>query len=458
MSSVDNYVGGFHVNKLNFGLISLGCDKNRIDSETILGDIKDNYEIVNDPKKADIILVNTCGFIEASKQESIDTILEMAEYKNKYNCKMLIATGCLTQRYGNELLNLMPELDLILGVNDYNKLNQAIRNFFNDGGKKQSLCNYSDENINEGKRIVTTGSFSAYVRISEGCNNSCSYCIIPKIRGKYRSRTMEDIIEECIELGAQGIKEIILVAQDTTRYGLDIYNRKMLPELLRKIGEIKSIQWIRILYCYPEEITDELVAEISTNDKVCKYIDIPIQHISNNVLTKMKRHTKKEEITKSILNLKNRIKNICLRTSIIVGFPGETEEDFEELKEFIKYIKFDKLGVFMYSREEETEAFYMPNQIDEAVKKQRQEELMLIQQQISKNLNKAKIGRVYKVIIEGKNDNDFWYGRNYEMAPEIDGEIFFKCDKILNIGNFINVKIIDSLEYDLIGVVCDESC
>ncbi|AGK97460.1 30S ribosomal protein S12 methylthiotransferase RimO [Clostridium pasteurianum] len=446
------------MNKLNFGLISLGCDKNRIDSETILGDIKDNYEIVNDPKKADIILVNTCGFIEASKQESIDTILEMAEYKNKYNCKMLIATGCLTQRYGNELLNLMPELDLILGVNDYNKLNQAIGNFFNEGGKKQSLCNYSDENINGGKRIVTTGSFSAYVRISEGCNNSCSYCIIPKIRGKYRSRTMEDIIEECIELSEQGIKEIILVAQDTTRYGLDIYNKKMLPELLRKISEIKSIQWIRILYCYPEEITDELVAEISTNDKVCKYIDIPIQHISNNILTKMKRHTKKEEITKSILNLKSTIKNICLRTSIIVGFPGETDEDFEELKDFIKYIKFDKLGVFMYSREEETEAFYMPNQIDEAVKKQRQEELMLIQQQISKDINKTKIGRIYNVIIEGKNNNNFWYGRNYEIAPEIDGEIFFKCDRILNVGNFINVKIIDSLEYDLIGVVCDESC
>ena len=451
-------VGGFNVNKLNFGVISLGCDKNRIDSETILGNIKDNYEIVSDPKKADIILINTCGFIEASKQESIDTILEMAEYKNKHNCKMLIATGCLTQRYGNELLDLMPELDLILGVNDYNKLNYAIENFLNDGGKKQSLCNYSDENINEGKRIVTTGSFSAYVRISEGCNNSCSYCIIPKIRGKYRSRTIEDITMECIELSKQGIKEIILVAQDTTRYGIDIYSKKMLPELLRKISEIESIRWIRILYCYPEEITDELVEEIANNDKVCKYIDIPIQHISNNILTKMKRRTRKEEITKAILNLKNTIKNICLRTSIIVGFPGETDKDFEELKEFIKFIKFDKLGVFKYSREEDTEAFDMPNQVDEKVKIQRQEELMLIQQQISKDVNKSKIGKIYDVVIEGKNDDDFWYGRNYEMAPEIDGEIFFKCDKILNVGNFAKIKIIDSLEYDLIGVVCDESC
>ncbi|MDF2502531.1 30S ribosomal protein S12 methylthiotransferase RimO [Clostridium sp.] len=445
------------MSKLNFGIISLGCDKNRIDSETVLGTIKDNYEIVNDPKKADIILINTCGFIEASKQESIDTILEMAEYKEKYNCKMLIATGCLTQRYGDELLKLMPELDLILGVNDYNKLNNAIKNFLKGDAEKQSLCNYSDENINQGKRVVTTGSFSAYVRISEGCNNYCSYCIIPKIRGKYRSRTIQDIIEECTELARQGIKEIIIVAQDTTRYGIDIYNKKMLPELLRKIGEIKAIEWIRILYCYPEEITDELVTEISNNDKVCKYIDIPIQHISNNILTKMRRRTRKEEITKAILNLKNSIKNICLRTSIIVGFPGETDEDFEELKDFIRFIKFDKLGVFKYSREEETEAFNMPNQIDEKIKEQRQEDLMIIQQEISLEINKNKIGRIYNVMIEGKNSDDFWYGRNYEMAPEIDGEIFFKCDRILNVGNFAKIKIIDSLEYDLIGVVCDES-
>lgn len=446
------------MNKLNFGLISLGCDKNRIDSETILGNMKDNYGIVSDPQKADIILINTCGFIEASKQESIDTILEMAEYKSKYNCKMLIATGCLTQRYGEELLKLMPELDLILGVNDYSKLNDAINNFFDDGVKKQSLCNYSDENINEGKRIVTTGSFSAYVRIAEGCNNSCSYCIIPKIRGKYRSRTIEDIVSECNELSNQGIKEIIIVAQDTTRYGIDIYNKKKLPYLLKKISEIDSIEWIRILYCYPEEMTDELIDEIASNNKICNYIDIPIQHISYDILRNMKRHTKKEEIKKRILELKNSINNICIRTSIIVGFPGETEENFNELKEFIKYIKFDKLGVFKYSREEDTEAFHMPNQIDEDTKDRRQEDLMLIQQGISKEINKNKIGSIYKVLIEGKNDNGYWYGRNYGMSPEIDGEIFFECDKILNVGDFITVKIIDSLEYDLIGVVCDESC
>ncbi|WP_026882281.1 30S ribosomal protein S12 methylthiotransferase RimO [Clostridium akagii] len=442
--------------KKKFGVVSLGCDKNRIDTETLLGKMKNNFEIVNDPKLADIILVNTCGFIEASKQESIDTILEMAEYKKNYNCKMLIGTGCLTQRYGDELFNLMPELDAILGVNDYEKLDLVINNFFDKGGK-QILCNFSDENINQGERVITTGSYSAYVRISEGCNNFCTYCIIPKIRGKYRSRNIEDIVNECTSLSNQGVKEIILVAQDTTKYGIDIYDKKMLPKLLEEISKISDVQWIRLLYCYPEEITDELIEEIKNNDKVCNYIDMPVQHISNIILQKMKRRTQKEEIVKNISKIKEKIQGISLRTSLIVGFPGETNDDFSELKEFIEFIKFDKLGVFKYSREEGTEAYDMPDQIDEEIKEARYDELMLIQQQISKTTNRKKIGNVYQVIIEGKNDK-YWFGRNYEMAPEIDGEIFFKCDKILNIGNYVNVKIVDSLEYDLIGVVCDESC
>lgn len=444
------------MNKLKFGVVSLGCDKNRIDTETILGKVKNNFEIVNDPKLADIIMVNTCGFIEASKQESIDTILEMAEYKNKYKCKMLIGTGCLTQRYGDELLGLMPELDAILGVNDYEELGSVIENFFNKGDK-QVLCNFSDENINDGERIITTGTFSAYVRISEGCNNFCTYCIIPKIRGKYRSRHIEDIVKECTSLATQGIKEIILVAQDTTKYGVDIYNKKMLPKLLKEISKIESIDWIRLLYCYPEEITDELIDEIATNDKICKYIDMPIQHISNSILRRMKRRTEKEEIIKNIYKIKQKVENITIRTSLIVGFPGETESDFQELKEFIKLIKFDKLGVFKYSREEDTEAYDMPNQIEDDVKEERYVQLMLQQQEISKNINKEKIGKTYKVIVEGRN-SEYWYGRSFEMAPEIDGEIFLKCDKILDIGNYVNTKIIDSLEYDLIGVVCDESC
>lgn len=444
------------MDKLKFGIVSLGCDKNRIDSETILGSVETDYQIVNDPKNADIILVNTCGFIEASKQESIDTIIEMSQYKKQHKCKMLIGTGCLTQRYGKELENLMPELDAILGVNDYKNLSKIITNFF-ENGEKQFLVNYSDNNINEGKRVITTGKVSAYVRISEGCNNCCSYCIIPKIRGKYRSRKIEDIITECTQLAKQGIQEIIIVAQDTTKYGVDIYGKKELPKLLNKISEIKEIKWIRILYCYPEEITDELIFEIANNHKICKYIDMPIQHISNGMLKMMRRHTRKEEIIENILKMKREIKNLVLRTSIIVGFPGETENDFEELISFIKEIRFEKLGVFKYSQEEGTDAAVMENQIAEEIKQSREEQLMLVQQQISKEINKSKIGKTYEVVVEGKN-NEYFYGRSFEMAPEIDGEIFFKCDKIVTTGDFIKVNIIESLEYDLIGVVCDESC
>lgn len=444
------------MDKIRFGVVSLGCDKNRIDSEIILGKANEKYEIVNDPKNAEVILVNTCGFIEASKQESIDTILEMAEYKTKHNCKMLIATGCLTQRYGKELIELMPELDAILGVNDYNHLTEIVEKFLITG-RKQFSCSCDDDNVNSGKRIITTGNSSAYVRIAEGCNNLCSYCIIPKIRGKYRSRTMEDIIEECTEISKQGIKEIILVAQDTTKYGIDIYKKKTLPALISSISKIEGIEWIRLLYCYPEEITDELIDEIAENAKVCKYIDMPIQHISNDILLSMRRCTKKEIIINSINKMKEKIPNLVLRTSLIVGFPGETDENFEELIEFIKFVKFDKLGVFKYSQEEGTAAAGMENQIDEKIKEKRQEELMLTQQEISKEINRKKIGKTYTVLVEGKN-NDYWYGRSYEMTPEIDGEIFFKCDKIINVGEFFSIKIIDSLEYDLIGVVCDESC
>ncbi|MFL0249840.1 30S ribosomal protein S12 methylthiotransferase RimO [Clostridium neuense] len=442
--------------KLKFGVVSLGCDKNRVDSEIILGNAKENYEIVNDPREADIILVNTCGFIESSKQESINTILEMSTYKKDYKCKMLIATGCLTQRYGKELMELMPEIDGILGVNNYNKLDEIITEFFKNGGK-EIYCSYSDANINEGKRIITTSTYTAYLRIAEGCNNFCSYCIIPKIRGKYRSRKMEDIIEEAENLAQNGTKELILIAQDTTRYGTDLYGRKLIHELMHKISSIDGIEWIRIMYCYPEEITEELIDEIASNSKVCKYIDMPIQHISNNILKKMYRKTRKEEIIEKINQIKKKVNGVALRTSLIVGFPGETEENFGELCEFVNEIGFDKLGVFKYSREEGTKAAEMPMQIDEEIKEKRQEDIMIIQQEVSKKVNSQKIGRIYKVLVEGFN-GEYWYGRNYEMAPDIDGQVFFKCDKSIKNGEFINVRITESLEYDLIGVVCYESC
>lgn len=442
------------MNKLKIGLISLGCDKNRIDSEIILSKLSGNYEIVNDASSADIIIVNTCGFIESSKQESIDTILEMASYKKEHNCKILVATGCLTQRYGKEILELMPELDLILGVNDYDKLEKLIEQKLADNDIETAVS-YSDNNINEGSRILTTSPHSAYLRISEGCSNNCSYCIIPKIRGRYRSRSMESIIEEAQSLAKQGVKELILVAQDTTRYGTDNYKQKKLHELLKKLSTIEEIKWIRVLYCYPEEVYDELIDEIAQNDKVCKYLDIPIQHISNNVLRAMRRRTKKEIIKERISEMKRRIPDLILRTSIIVGFPGEEIADYEELKEFIKEVKFDNLGVFKYSREEDTDAALMDNQIEEEEKERRERELMLLQQKISKENNKTKAGKIYDVIIEDKED-DYYIGRNYGMSPEIDGEILVKCDKIINKGNFVKVKITDSLEYDLLGVVLDE--
>ncbi|MEL7597174.1 MAG: 30S ribosomal protein S12 methylthiotransferase RimO, partial [Clostridiaceae bacterium] len=406
--------------KYKIGLVSLGCDKNRIDSELILGSLATENKIVNNPKEADIIIVNTCGFIESSKQESIDTILEMAEFK-KDNCKLLIATGCLTQRYSEELHNLIPEIDIMLGVNDYDKLNTYIKDFFNHNNKI-CTCNYSDSTINEGERILTTPQYSAYLRIAEGCSNLCTYCIIPKIRGKYRSRSMENVIQEANDLAERGVKEIILVAQDTTKYGIDLYDEKKLPELIRKLSEIDNIEWIRILYCYPEEITDDLIDEIANNEKVCKYLDIPIQHISNSVLKRMNRKSTKEIITTNILKMRSKIKDLILRTSIIVGFPGETDKDFKELKEFISSIKFDKLGVFKYSQEEGTPAAKMDGQIDEEVKQYREEELMLMQQCGSKENNHKKIGKKYKVLVEGYKDGQ-WVGRNYEMSPEIDGAI-----------------------------------
>lgn len=448
--------GGNIVDGVKIGLVSLGCDKNRVDSEIILSGIKAEHIIVNDPREADIIIVNTCGFIESSKQESIDTILEMAEYKSKYKCRLLVATGCLTQRYGKELIDLIPEIDILLGVNDYDKLSEAIDKCISGDKEKFYSCTYSDVNINEGNRVLTTGSHFAYIRIAEGCNNFCTYCIIPKIRGKYRSRQIESILKEATSLARSGVKELILIAQDTSIYGIDIYGKSVLHKLIKRLSLIDGIEWIRILYCYPEQITQELIDEIESNKKVCKYLDIPIQHISDNVLKAMGRKGTRQDIINNIYKLRQKIKNIVLRTSIIVGFPGETQEDFEKLKKFIKDIKFDKLGVFKYSKEEGTAAALMDCQVSEDVKESREEELMSIQQQISKNINDSKIGKTYEVIVEGKEEE--WYGRSYEMTPEVDGMIYFNSNNDLKIGEIVKVKITHAFEYDLIGVECYESC
>lgn len=443
--------------KYKVGMVSLGCDKNRVDSEIILGNMSTEYEITNNPKNADIIIVNTCGFIESAKQESIDTILEMAEYKNSYKCKLLIATGCLTQRYGEELGKLIPEIDLMLGVNDYNKINEFITEFIQGNKLAAELLSYSDENINEGKRILTTQKETAYIRIAEGCNNFCTYCIIPKIRGKFRSRKIENIINEAKELSAVGVKELILIAQDTTLYGSDIYDKKSLHILLQELSKIEGIKWIRVLYCYPEEIYDELIDEIANNDKVVKYLDLPIQHISDHVLKLMGRKTTKQTILRKIDELRQRIPGMIIRTTFIVGFPQETQEDFNEIKDFLKEYKLDKVGVFTYSQEEDTPASKMEGQISEEVKKNREETLMLLQKDVSEELNKLKIGKLYDILVEGY-DGEYYMGRSYEMAPDIDANVFFKSLDSIEIGTFIRVKITKNMDYDLVGVVVDEPC
>lgn len=440
--------------KYKVGMVSLGCDKNRVDSELILGSINKHYEITNDAKEADIIIVNTCGFIESAKQESIDTILEMAEYKNKYKCKMLIATGCLTQRYGDEILDLIPEIDILMGVNDYMKLHRLILDFIKDE-KRISSATYSDEGVNEGIRLLTTKQHTAYVRIAEGCNNFCTYCIIPKIRGKFRSRLEKNILDEVKMLVSNGVKEIILIAQDLTDYGVDIYGKRMLHDLISKISKIEGVEWIRLLYCYPEEITDELIEEIATNEKVVKYLDLPIQHISSSVLKQMGRRTNKEAIISKIDTLRSKVPGIALRTSLIVGFPGETDENFEELKKFLEDYTLENVGVFAYSQEEDTPAAKMECQVDDEVKIQRQKNIMAVQRNVVKDQNKLKIGNIYDTIIDG-NNGEYYIGRSYEMAPEIDGLIYIKKEKSLNLGDIVKVKIHDVMEYDLMGEVLDE--
>ncbi|EHI98505.1 Ribosomal protein S12 methylthiotransferase rimO [Clostridium sp. DL-VIII] len=450
-------INDYTLSKYKVGMVSLGCDKNRVDSEIILGKMSDEYEITNDPKKADIIIVNTCGFIESAKQESIDTILEMADYKINYKCKLLIATGCLTQRYGEELEKLIPEIDIMLGVNDYNKINEIITDFIEGNKRAAELLSYSDENINEGKRILTTQKESAYIRIAEGCNNFCTYCIIPKIRGKFRSRKMENIINEAKDLSKSGVKEIILIAQDTTLYGSDIYGKKSLHVLLQELSKIEGIKWIRVLYCYPEEIYDELIEEIANNNKIVKYLDLPIQHISDKILKLMGRKTSKQDIIDKIQKLRKNVPEIVLRTTFIVGFPNENDDDFNEIMEFLKEYKLDKVGVFTYSQEEDTPAAKMEGQISEAVKKKREEELMILQKDISGEINKLKIGKLYDILVEGYNGK-YYYGRNYEMAPDIDANVLFESSKNIDNGEFIKVKIIENMDYDLVGVVVDESC
>ena len=432
--------------------ISLGCDKNLADTEVMLGLLASRgYEMTDDETQADVIVINTCCFIHDAKEESIQNILEMAEYKKNGSAKALIVAGCLAQRYRQEIMDEIPEVDEVLGTTAYDKILDAVDAALQ--GKHEVILSDLDAlPLPDTRRLVTTGGHFAYLKIAEGCDKHCTYCIIPKIRGNFRSVPMERLIREAGELAAQGVKELILVAQETTLYGKDLYGKKALPELLRKLCQISGIRWIRILYCYPEEITDELIQVMKEEPKVCHYLDIPIQHASDRILKRMGRRTSKQELTDIIAKLRREIPDICLRTTLITGFPGETQEQHEELMEFVDEMEFDRLGVFTYSPEEDTPAAEMPDQIDEDTKSDRQEELMELQQEIAFDNDQDMIGREVLVMVEGKvADENAYVGRTYRDAPNVDGLIFINTDEELLSGDFARVRVTGAVDYDLIG-------
>ena len=423
---------------MKVGFVSLGCSKNLVDTEMMIGLFKKNkYEIVNDPSQAEIIVINTCGFIEPAKEEAINTILEMAKYKEE-NCKYLIVTGCLVERYKEDLIKAIPEVDLFIKFSEYDSIWEQIDNLINSQTKEGKL-EFLD-------RVISTGKNYAYIRIAEGCNNFCTFCAIPYIRGRYASRKVEDIIEEAKKLAKEGYKELIVIAQDTTKYGVDIYGKPKLAELLHELSKIEGIEWIRFLYAYPETITDELIEEVKNNNKICKYFDIPMQHISDNILKKMNRKSTGESIRKLIVKLRENIPGVVIRSTLMVGFPGETEEDFNEMYEFVKWAKLDKLGCFTYSKEEGTAAYKMENQVHPMTKKRRYNKIMSLQQKISEENMKNHLGKTLKVLVEGNG-----IGRTYMDVPDIDGVTYIKGKCELN--SFVECKITDIKEYDLIGEV-----
>ena len=432
--------------------ISLGCDKNLADTEVMLGLLASRgYEMTDDETQADIIVINTCCFIHDAKEESIQNILEMAEYKKTGQVKALIVTGCLAQRYRQEILEEIPEVDEVLGTSAYDKILDAVDAAL-AGKQEVMLADIDALPLPETKRLVTTGGHFAYLKIAEGCDKHCTYCIIPKIRGNFRSVPMERLVKEAKELAEQGVKELILVAQETTLYGKDLYGEKSLHVLIKELCKISGIRWIRILYCYPEEITDDLIQVMKEEPKVCHYLDLPIQHANDEILKRMGRRTSKQELIDIIGKLRREIPDICLRTTLITGFPGETKEQHEELMDFVDEMEFDRLGVFTYSPEEDTPAAVMPDQIDEEVKEKRQAELMELQQDIAFDNAQDMVDREVLVMIEGKvADENAYVGRTYRDAPNLDGLIFINTDEELLSGDFARVKVTGAVDYDLIG-------
>ena len=437
--------------------ISLGCDKNLVDSEHMLGLLVEHgFEITDSEEDAEVIVINTCCFIHDAKEESIQNILEMAKYRTAGSCKVLLVTGCMAERYRDEIIEEIPEVDAVLGTNSYDKILDAIQDVL-CGDRFQEYADLKGLPKIDAQRVVTTGGHYEYLKIAEGCDKHCTYCIIPKLRGKFRSVPMERLIAQAEDMAEQGVKELILVAQETTVYGKDLYGKKSLHILLKKLCEIRGIRWIRILYCYPEEIYDELIETIRDEKKICHYLDIPIQHASDRILKRMGRRTSKQELIDIVGKLRKEIPDIVLRTTLITGFPGETEEDHEELKEFVDEMEFDRLGVFTYSPEENTPAAEMADQVPEEVKEERRDELMELQQEISYDRGQDRIGQELLVMIEGKvADESAYIGRTYGDAPKVDGYIFVQTGELLMTGDFAKVRVTGALEYDLIGVLSDE--
>ncbi|MCD8224501.1 MAG: 30S ribosomal protein S12 methylthiotransferase RimO [Clostridiales bacterium] len=437
--------------------ISLGCDKNLVDTEKMLGLLgRDGYSFTDDEQEADIILINTCCFINDAKEESINTILEMAERKKEGKCRALIVTGCLAQRYRQEILDEIPEVDAIVGTGSYDEIVSVIREAL-QGETVMRIDDVDRLPAVETGRMVTTGGHYAFLKIAEGCDKHCTYCIIPNLRGKYRSVPMEALLTEAQTLAEQGVRELILVAQETTLYGVDFGGRKLLPELLRRLAVIPGLRWIRLMYCYPEEITDELIAVIRTEKKICHYLDIPIQHASDRILRRMGRRATQEELRERIAKLRGEIPDIVLRTTMISGFPGETQEDHEELLDFVNEMEFNRLGVFTYSAEEDTPAATFPDQIPEEIKESRRGEIMELQQEIAFEKSESMIGRMLDVMIEGKvADEEAYVGRSYMDAPGVDGLVFINSGGTYMSGDFVRVRVTGAADYDLIGEVCDE--
>jgi len=437
--------------------VSLGCDKNLVDTEMMLGLLADRgYSFTDDEAEADIVVVNTCCFIGDAKEESVNTLLSMAELRASGQIRALIAAGCLAERYREEIQKEIPEVDVVLGTMAVEEIAEAVEDAL--GGKGRNR--YRELNSPPAalrRRILTTGGHFAYLKIAEGCNKRCSYCIIPKVRGSYRSVPMEELVAQTRLLAAQGVRELILVAQETTLYGTDLYGEKSLPGLLKELAKVDGIYWIRILYCYPEEITEELIEAIAREPKICHYLDIPIQHASDRVLKRMGRRTRQQDLRQQILRLRERIPDICLRTTLISGFPGETEEDFKELYRFVNEMEFDRLGVFPYSQEEDTAAAEMTDQIAEEIKEARRDELMELQQAIAFEKSEAMVGRILEVVVEGKvADEDVYVTRTYRDAPGVDGYLFLNTEAVLMTGDFVKVLVTDYNEYDLIGEIYHE--